>query len=337
MDQVHDVCADTHLVSPTQTWDTAAVASRDAFDFYRDGICAAFMPLRPELDRRLRRHFQSKLSSYSAALGVLNIVSASAHQVNRGKAEIAASQEECCYLNFQLGSTCRIFQGGRDIQLSRGDVGLFDGAAAFTLEHAADKTLRVASIMIPKAVLRDVFQFEMQSAPAKLSTHPDYGHLLRSAAETLALSVGRVTQAEFSRLFEIVLSLTTLASSDNRHSALSRCRKDAQFLRINRVIRQSCRDSSFSIADCATRVGLSVGRVRNLFTENDDTFGRALLRERLRWAAEYLSDQNRAHQTVSEIAYGTGFLDNSHFGRAFRAEYGLPPGTWRRSRAAPTR
>jgi AraC family transcriptional activator of tynA and feaB len=38
-----------------------------------------------------------------------------------------------------------------------------------------------------------------------------------------------------------------------------------------------------------------------------------------------LEDPLQAHRTVSEIAYGWGFCDMTHFGRKFKKAYGLLP------------
>ena len=34
---------------------------------------------------------------------------------------------------------------------------------------------------------------------------------------------------------------------------------------------------------------------------------------------------------LAEIAYATGFADQAHLSRAFRAAHGMPPSAWRRS------
>ena len=44
-----------------------------------------------------------------------------------------------------------------------------------------------------------------------------------------------------------------------------------------------------------------------------------------------LEDPSQAHRTVSEIAYGWGFSDMTHFGRKFKAAYGLLPRDYRGS------
>ena len=41
-------------------------------------------------------------------------------------------------------------------------------------------------------------------------------------------------------------------------------------------------------------------------------------------------DPRRAHRTIGEIAFAWGFSDLSHFGRRFKAEFGVSPGEYRR-------
>jgi AraC-like DNA-binding protein len=38
--------------------------------------------------------------------------------------------------------------------------------------------------------------------------------------------------------------------------------------------------------------------------------------------------------TVSQVAYGMGFNDLSHFTKAFRARFGMPPGRYRVDRSS---
>jgi AraC-like DNA-binding protein len=41
-------------------------------------------------------------------------------------------------------------------------------------------------------------------------------------------------------------------------------------------------------------------------------------------------DPSQTHRTISEIAYGWGFSDMTHFGRKFKAAYGLSPREFRK-------
>jgi len=150
MDQSEQTWSETAQVSGPRIWRTAEVGPGEAFDYYHEGICSAFMPLRPELERSLRHGFQATHYAYGLSAGTLNVVSAQSHLVQRGRAEIAASSQDCYYLNFQLAGDCRISQNGSDILLLPGDVGLFDSSQSFGLHHDTFPELKVASLMLPK-------------------------------------------------------------------------------------------------------------------------------------------------------------------------------------------
>jgi hypothetical protein len=131
MDQGEQTWSETAQPTRPRIWRTSEVAASDAFDYYREGICSAFMPLRPELDRSLRHSFRATHYAYGIGAGTLNLVTAQSHLVHKGAAEIAASSGDCYYLNFQMAGECRIAQNGADIVLGPGDVGLFDSYPRF--------------------------------------------------------------------------------------------------------------------------------------------------------------------------------------------------------------
>lgn len=301
----------------------------EAFEFYREGICAAFMPLRPELDRAARKTFRASVTSYGLGEGALNIVSAKSHLVSKGQAEIAASPIDCYYLNYQITGECRISQNGSSIILRKGETAIFDGVAPFDLEHRSEPELGVASWLVPKRCLGGLPE---GCAPKVLSQHPLMGQLLNEAARTLAMSAARLDEAERLRLSEIVYGLAALCSTPGGAHA-PETRSAAQFERVRVLIRQNCHSPGFGIADCSAQAGLSAGYIHELFARHDDRFGACLLRERLKAAAALLRDPDRRHEPVASLAWEAGFSDASHFGRVFRHAYGCSPGAWRQGEA----
>lgn len=318
-------------------WNTASVSATEAFDYYREGICAAFMPLRPELARDRRHGFSAEIASYPVDGSVLNLVSARTHTVLRRRGEIAASPQDCYYLNYQLGGECRISQHGRRIALRTGEVGIFDSASAFDLEHDRHPALRVASLMVPKEVLQARAEADLPQAPLLLSHHPVLGPLVTEAARSLAEAVAWAPEAELARLHGILLSLTLLAAlpagTEAGASNTADSRAAAQLARIKRIIRHRCATPGYSVAACAAEAGMTPRSVHRLFAREAESFGAFLLRERLQRAARLLRAPGHAHVPVSAIGYEAGFRDPSHFARAFRGHYGQSPGAWRRQRA----
>ncbi|WP_417627763.1 helix-turn-helix domain-containing protein [Pararhodobacter aggregans] len=307
----------TQAAAPPRIWDTSDVRAEEAFDFYREGICAAFTPLAPELPPAARAGFRSIVRSYPMPEGALNHVSARTHQVRRTPAGIAASPEPCWYVNLQFDGICGIEQAGRRLDLHPGEVGLFDSDRIFTLDHSRRAGLRVASLLLPKRLVAADFA----PGPHRLSDHPLYGRLLTEAAE--ALVAGAARGAPVAGLHGVLRTLVGLAAGAEGGEA-------GPLLRLRALIRANAARPGWSLGDCAAELGLSPRQVQRLLAGEDDGFTAALSRARLALAARMLRDPAEAHRPVAEIALAVGYGDPAPFSRAFRAAYGVAPGGWRR-------
>ncbi len=312
----------TESASLPRVWDTRDVARGEAFDYYREGICAAFMPLRPELGRDARAEFRAGVHSHDMPggeqAGALNIVSARSHTVLRTGAEIAASPMPCWYVNLQLGGICAITQAGRTLALRPGEVGLFDSDAPFTLDHSRRSGLRVASLMVPKSAVGSAFA----PGPHRLSDHPVYGALCLEAARALTDTAQR--HGALAGLHEVFLKLVALTAEDAPPA------QDSAALRIRASIRANATRQGWSLADCAAEIGMSARQIQRLLAAEEDGFAAALSRERLARADRLLRDPHHAPLSVSDIAFAVGYGDPAPFARAVRAVYGTSPGAWRR-------
>ena len=87
-------------------------------------------------------------------------------------------------------------------------------------------------------------------------------------------------------------------------------------------------DRTLSIADLASKAGLSPARFAHLFrAETGSTPARMFLRMRMMRASELLT---AARLPVNEVGLLIGFRHAAAFARAFRAWYGIAPGEYRR-------
>jgi AraC-like DNA-binding protein len=308
-----------------RVWNTDDVGEAEAFDYYREGVCAAFMPLRPELRSAARGGFRSVVRSHAMPDGALNLVSARAHDVLRTRTEIAASPEPCWYINLQMDGICGITQAERTVALYPGQVGLFDSDDVFTLDHSRRAGLRVASLLVPKRLL------PVRFAPGahRLSDHPDYGALIAEAARSLvrAAESGRPRDG----LHQLFLSLIALAACDR--SLDEGVVSAGHHVRIEAAIRANAARAGWGLADCADQLGLAPRTIQRALARKDDTFSDCLARTRLARAAQLLRAAEHAHRSVSEIALIVGYSDAAPFGRAFRTAYGVSPGAWRKGDA----
>jgi AraC-like DNA-binding protein len=310
-------------------WRTTDVAEEEAFEFYRDGICSAFMPLRPELDRPMRRSFRADVRSYEICESTLNLVTAHSHDVHKGRGEIAASPQECFYVNYQVRGCCEISQRGRTVALHPGAVGIFDSGASFHLNHEKSPVLTVASLMVPKQVLRASGPAGGEPGPALLSAHGVYGPLVAETMKSLTECLPWASQADVAELKALLVHLIGLAVSAEGTGTPSGDRPQAQLYRIKGVIRARCGKPGYSVAECAAEVGVSERYIHRLFELDEDRFGTFLLAGRLNSAARMLNSPAHACKSLSVIATESGFRDQSHFFRTFRQRFGMTPLAWR--------
>lgn len=87
-----------------------------------------------------------------------------------------------------------------------------------------------------------------------------------------------------------------------------------------------------SVSELAEFCGLSESWFSLAFCQSTgETPQRWMARERIEAAMDLMLTTNRG---LAEIADATGFADQAHLTRAFRASQGLPPSQWRRMRTA---
>jgi AraC family transcriptional regulator, positive regulator of tynA and feaB len=85
-------------------------------------------------------------------------------------------------------------------------------------------------------------------------------------------------------------------------------------------------------AEVAQAAGVSVRYANALLAEQNTWIAKLIQTKRLARCRMALEDPFQKHRTISDIAYGWGFSDMTHFGRTFKAAYGLSPRDYRASR-----
>ena len=81
----------------------------------------------------------------------------------------------------------------------------------------------------------------------------------------------------------------------------------------------------YSIADVASRQGISPRAIQMLFESTGSTFSEYLRAERATRAHQMLCDPQYLALTITDIAFAAGFGDVSYFNRTFRRRYGATP------------
>ena len=318
-----------------RVWDTRDVDAREAFGYYREGICEAFMDLVPEVDAPVRQRFSARVEHVPLGEGAVNRVRATAHEVVRTPTEISRSPEECFYLNFQTEGLCDIEQAGAGFTLLPGSVAIFASGAPFVLEHRRRPTLGVHSFFVPARLLDARVEGGAPRRPVEVGRDPVVGPLIVETARTLGTDAAGLSPAAAARLFSVLVELTALALGGRETGAAEAqsARGEATLLRLKSHISRHLCDRRLDVASTARAAGISPRYLHRLFERAGTSFGAHVLEERLLLAASRLRDRRWAGLPVATLACDCGFADVSHFGRAFKARFAATPGEWRRGEA----
>ncbi|MBJ7405075.1 MAG: helix-turn-helix domain-containing protein [Bradyrhizobium sp.] len=100
--------------------------------------------------------------------------------------------------------------------------------------------------------------------------------------------------------------------------------------RIHRAIEARLQSTALCPQGIAEQVGISVRHANKLLAEEGSSLMRLVQAKRLARCRQALEDPGQAHRPVSEIAFGWGFSDLTHFSRSFRKTYGMLPSDLRR-------
>lgn len=114
---------------------------------------------------------------------------------------------------------------------------------------------------------------------------------------------------------------TTGTRSDGRHLLLQAALDEME---------RRADDPALTADDIARHVNISVRYLQRLLAERGTTFGRWILDRRLRHARATFDVDPQQRRTVTDVAHSHGFVDRSHFTRAFTARFGVSPREYRR-------
>jgi AraC-like DNA-binding protein len=226
---------------------------------------------------------------------------------------------------FQLFGASAIIQGDKAAQLAVGDVALVDctrPVRCVTINGSA----QWLCVHLPRESLKVELGFEPQGGIC--------GHSGTLASRLLFDAVRDVagghrspsSRADSYLQLAIYDLLGALFAPSDRQPAPRHAAK--LFTRVCGIIKQRCADPDFGPSKAAAEAGISLRYLQMLFTKRGDTCSEHIYSQRLDHAVRLVRRRISlgTRQPLSEIAYGCGFRDYTHFARRFRRRFGCSPG-----------
>jgi AraC family transcriptional activator of tynA and feaB len=133
---------------------------------------------------------------------------------------------------------------------------------------------------------------------------------------------------------EQLLDLLALAfSAESGGGASLSSPRATTLLRLKTTIEHLLVEPDLRPERVAAEAGISVRYANALLAEEHTSIERYIAERRLERCRAALEDAAQSHRSIGEIAFKWGFSDLSHFGRRFKARYGLTPTDYRRRAA----
>jgi AraC-like DNA-binding protein len=303
---------------------TDAVPLRDRLSYWREEVCTSARGFYGTLTEASPGEFAARAAVRSCGPFRFMVVDVKTpYQVVRTHRDVAnAPWDHYSLLLHLTGETMWTRDDEEPIQLRAGDIALC-APRAYRAHHGG----RCAVVKLPRLMIERRAPWVLDRPQRKLASNARFGKHLRLHLLELANGNPPLVETQASLLADSLCNLLALAAAGDIPS--TRLQPELQMEAVLAFCRDNLHDAELSPQHAADHVGISVRTLHSRFGQLGQTFGRWVLQNRLEACARALRDPNQRLLNISEIAYRWGFNDLSHFNRAFRAHFDMPPGEWR--------
>ena len=241
------------------------------------------------------------------------------------------------FLHLQLEGEGVIRQDGRDALLRTGDFTLCDGARHYEVGCPAGSRMLVLGI--PTAKLRRHIACPESLAATALRAATGVGGLLSGFLRQYWIQCRYMLDGESAEQIAVgVLDIlgAAYAGVPRTHAERS-SRGTAHRIRIINYIHAHLYDPDLSPAQIARACRITTRYLHYLFSDGEETVTRYILARRLEASSQALLADSQRGRTVTAIAFDHGFNSATHFGRVFRAHFGMTPREYRAGAASERR
>jgi AraC family transcriptional activator of tynA and feaB len=307
---------------------TADVHQRDAFDYWHEILCRKV--IRHDCTPQDRRAFRAKVQSASLADIDLVQYESTPMQNDVTLRHIAHANADELLVRRQIAGTFLCEQNGREAVLEAGDITLFDPRRPMRgkyLNGAKQLILKVPRRQLEARVgdVRQAVACSIKPSEAEHGLTSAYLAMLPTYADRLGAAAAEIVRDQTLDLVAVSLAKATGGGKPRLSSARS-----LVLVNVRAAIETRLSDPALDSEMVAAAAGVSVRYANAVLAEDGTSITRLIRTRRLEHCRRALEDLSQAHRTVSEIAYGWGFSDMTHFGRSFRTAFGSLPSEYRK-------
>lgn len=302
------------------TFDTSRLGAKDRFAYWHEVCCEQFVPA-ASLDKS-HDDFNACLTTRQVGPLEMALFRAPAHFWSRDKRHISADDHDIFLLSVMLRGIGRLEHNGRTVIQRKNDIVIYDT----TEPYRYDLDSEILLMKIPRRLLASRYA-EMRSltavgfnrSPALNSLFCDLARrtLSLDTPEDLSGAVGGRLAASVMDLLSAVIDLEVEERGALTHQRMG------QLERAQRYAIANLGDENLSPEAMAKHGAVSLRTLHRLFAEIGTTPMRWVWQRRLEASRSALSEGWA--KSVTDAAFQYGFIEISHFSRAFKAAHGISP------------
>jgi AraC-like DNA-binding protein len=238
------------------------------------------------------------------------------------------------FIHLQLEGEGIVRQDGRDALLRTGDFTLCDGARPYEISCPAGS--RNLVLAVPASKLRRHIACPESLVVTAMRAASGVSGMLSSFLRHYWLECRHSLAGESAEQIAVaVLDVLGAAYAQvPRTHAERSSRGTAHRIRIINYIHAHLYDPELSPAQIARACRITTRYLHYLFSDGEETVARYILVRRLEACSQALLADSLRGRTVTAIAFDHGFNSATHFGRVFRAHFGMTPREYRARAAA---
>jgi AraC-like DNA-binding protein len=321
------------------------VGTRPAHDPLREervervrlGICETIVPF----DLRVGADEDCRTEIHSLDLGMIRIVCASGGplegEVLRTPRLIRDSDPDLCKIDVQLRGRGVLEQDDRQAELAPGAFSFVDLSRPCQLAGGLNG---VAAVMFPRSLLPLRYRDTKQLAGVRFDPREPnsalVGLLVGKVAGNLDEHVTPANTRIGGAIFDLILAALSVRL-DRVDAIPADTRLRALGWQVKSFIEDQLGDPRLTPGRIAAAHHISLRYLYRLFEAEQTSVGSWIRGRRLDHCRRDLTDPALAGRPVSAIGARWGFVDATHFTRAFKAAYGVTPGDYRRLCVGPDR
>lgn len=297
---------------------------------WQDIVCDVFVELDCKSD--LGTAFHGAITS--APLGAVKCseVSSGQQRVFRTPSRISRASEDFILIALGKRGIGAVLQDGRETIIRPGEFAIYDTTRPYELQFNDDFTQTI--FQIPREKLHRRFAGTHSLTAVTFTPDRPVERLAWQFIANVAEVADRLDQDTALRLSDQAIDLVAMAMSERLGASPlpSSTHRSALLYRLKAHVAAHLPNHDLCLSETAAALGISPRYVNSLLADEQTSFQRYVLAQRLEHCRRDLSSPAHAHRHIGEIAFAWGFGDASHFGRVFREHFGMSPRDWRQSK-----